>query len=63
LGLTNIVSLIKNGIDVFVGTGCSQEFNLEKQSEFLCLMQKFNLRESNCVNKQIQEKLIKSHKD
>ena len=58
LGLTNIVSLLKSGIEVFVGTGASQEYDLKKQAEFLCLMQKFNLKEADCVNLKMQEKII-----
>ena len=62
LGLTNIVSLIKNGVKVFVGTGASQEFNLKKQAEFLCLMQKLNLKEANCITNDEQQGLIKIDK-
>ncbi len=59
LGLTNIISLIKNGVNVSVGSGSSQEFNLQKQSELLCLFQKLNLKEADCVNLKMQENIIK----
>ena len=52
--------LLKNGIKVFVGTGSSQEFDLKKQAEFLCLMQKLNLKEANCMTYKQQQGLIEN---
>ena len=59
LGITNIVSLIQNGINVSVGSGASNEFDLNKQAKFLCLMQKLNLREADCINNEQEQNLVK----